>query len=123
MFSTTLTCLDAVPRVLKNLVLELSGNRSKGLLTSYWFYIAVISGGTLFVLSTMISSMGEMVKIATAISFLTAPLIALLNYMVIYKSDFEEKAKPNTLQRKFSVLGIALLFGFATYYVYLLFVY
>ena len=119
MFSTTLTCLDAVPRVLKNIVQKLPGNTT--FLSSYWFYILLVSAGTLTVLTFFISSMGQMIKIATVISFLTAPFIAILNYMVIYKTDLTQDQKPSKGMQYFSVFGICLLVGFAIYYLYVLF--
>ena len=62
-----------------------------------------------------------MVKIATAISFLAAPFIAILNYLVIYKTDLKEEDKPNKAMRIFSLLGIGLLVSFSIYYVIVLF--
>ena len=119
MFSTTLTCLDAVPRVLKSIVKKLT--KKDSVISNYWFYIFIISAGTLAVLSFFISSMGQMVKIATAISFLTAPFIAILNYLVIYKTDLKEEDKPSNAMRIFSLLGIGLLVSFSIYYVIMLF--
>jgi len=119
MFSTTLTCLDAVPRVLKSIVFKLT--KKKSLLSNYWFYVLLISTGTLVILSYFISSMVQMVKIATAISFLTAPFIAILNYLVIYKTDLKEEDKPSNRMRVFSLIGIGLLVAFSLYYVIVLF--
>lgn len=119
MFSTTLTCLDAVPRVLSRLMQNLR-NKESGFLSNYWFYILIIASGTVMILTFFISSMAQMVKIATAISFLTAPFLAFLNFLVIHKTDLEEKAKPSTPMKLFSILGIVLLFAFALYYVYVL---
>lgn len=119
MFSTTLTCLDAVPRVLKSIVKKLT--KKDSVISNYWFYIFIISAGTVVVLSSFISSMGQMVKIATAISFLTAPFIAILNYLVIYKTDLKEEDKPRNAMRVFSLIGIVLLVSFSIYYVIVLF--
>ena len=80
MFSTTITTLDASPRVM---------NRSSKLLFNkefkfgYWFWIIFLFIGTLIILQFYLKNMGDLVEIATILSFLTAPFYAILNYVLI----------------------------------------
>ena len=80
MFSTTITTLDASPR---------SMNISTKLLTrkefkyGYWFWIILLFLGTFLILRYFMDSMGSLVKIATILSFLTAPFYAILNTILI----------------------------------------
>jgi Mn2+/Fe2+ NRAMP family transporter len=129
MFSTTLTCLDAVPRVLSDLTGSIKENFSdskekpsdKYLSKWYWAFVLIISAGTLIVLGYFVSSMKQMVMIATVVSFLTAPVIALLNYLVLHKGDLKPEDRPSEGMKKFSQFGIVILALFALYYLTMLF--
>ncbi|MFT4522431.1 MAG: Mn2+/Fe2+ NRAMP family transporter [Bacteroidia bacterium] len=91
MFSTTLTCLDAMPKVLvqtlkylrKCNIEEAETFDKKGklqlLLTS------IIAFGTVLVLAFLIQNMGHIVFLATTISFLTAPILAALGIILVTK--------------------------------------
>ncbi|MCF8302064.1 MAG: Nramp family divalent metal transporter, partial [Bacteroidales bacterium] len=83
MISTTLAVLDAYPRALKPttelLVPSLAkiGN-ANGWLTWFWIIIVVI--GTIALMAFFQKTMQFMVDLATTISFVTAPILAYLNY-------------------------------------------
>lgn len=121
MFSTTITCLDAFPRVLREatflLVPDLAKREEAVSRPLYWFWIAITAIGALIVLGFFISGMKTMVDIATILSFLTAPVLAVLNYMVIYGEDVCEWDRPPVWMQWLSWLGLAFLFGFSIYFI------
>ena len=80
MFSTTITTLDASPRTMSkaNDLLFL-----KKIKLDYWFWILLLGTGTYILLRYFRNDMGLMVKIATILSFLTAPFYAILNFILI----------------------------------------
>ena len=111
MFSTTITVLDGATRLmsratslqLKKPVDDVGLQRKFNL-----FWMLIIVAGSLILLGGFIKNMGQMIKIATVISFITAPIIALLNYLVINKDNVPKFARPSTLMNRFSIFGIAL---------------
>jgi Mn2+/Fe2+ NRAMP family transporter len=118
MFSTTLTCLDAFPRVLKRAT-ELFVPSSPALEKSnliYWIWIVVVAGGASYVLANHLQNLLAMVDLATTLSFLTAPLLALFNVMAVNGKDMPLEARPGIRLRILSYLGLVFLFGFAAYY-------
>ena len=70
MFSTTLTCLDASPRAMGK-SLSLLGYKKLG---GYTFWLILLSVGTFMIFVFLMSEMGTLVKIATILSFITAPV-------------------------------------------------
>ena len=79
MFSTTITCLDASPRTMKK-TFSLLGIEK---LASYKFWIIFLLIGTLTIFIFFMSEMGVLVKVATILSFITAPFYAFINFKLI----------------------------------------
>ncbi|MBT8310396.1 MAG: Nramp family divalent metal transporter, partial [Flavobacteriaceae bacterium] len=91
MFSTTLTTLDASPRAM-NQSIELLTNSSRK--SGYLVWIIILAVGTVFIFFYFGSSMGLLVKIATILSFLTAPFYAIINYRLISSSNTPKDWRP-----------------------------
>lgn len=112
MFSTTLTCLDAYPRVLQPTT-EILFPKFKitkigsGMINIFWVLILVI--GTLILLGYFSKNMRFMVDLATTISFVTAPILAYMNYKVVTDKHMPESGRPNLFLRRFAQLGIVFL--------------
>ena len=112
MFSTTLTCLDAYPRVLQPTTEILfpktkQSNLSSNAISMIWIMILVI--GTLLLLGYFSSSMRFMVDLATTLSFITAPILAYMNYRVVTDKHMPESGQPNKTMQGFARIGIAFL--------------
>tara|TARA_B110000902_G_scaffold241675_1_gene292259 strand:- start:3316 stop:4536 length:1221 start_codon:yes stop_codon:yes gene_type:complete len=113
MFSTTITTLDASPRAM---------NRSSKLLFNkefkfgYRFWIIFLFIGTLIILQFYLKNMGDLVKIATILSFLTAPFYAILNYVLITGKHTPKEHQPTIYLKIFSIIGIIFLIGFSVWF-------
>ena len=84
MFSTTLTCLDAFPRVLAPATSMLVKKSKNNVKSSYWIWLIIVVFGTVILLSLFLTNMKEMVDFATKVAFITSPILAVLNYLVIH---------------------------------------
>ena len=113
MFSTTITTLDASPRAMAKSTDLLFKNKSKD---SYLIWLVLLGIGTLVILGIFISSMILMVKIATIISFLTAPFYAIANYLIITSKHTPKEFHPSKSLKFLSWLGIVFLIGFSVFY-------
>ncbi len=113
MFSTTLTTLDASPRAMAKTTNLLFQRSSRGY---YLFWIIVLSGGTMMILSYFQTSMITFVKIATILSFLTAPLYALANLLLVTGKQMPQPLRPSKPLVILSYLGLAFLVGFCLWY-------
>jgi Mn2+/Fe2+ NRAMP family transporter len=56
------------------------------------------------------------VKIATILSFLTAPIYAVLNYLLITGKHTPKEHRPSIYLKTLSILGIVFLIGFSVWF-------
>ena len=114
MFSTTLTCLDAYSKVLKPttvyLVPKLKNKNNNWLV---WFWLIVVVIGALLIIYVFSSSMKTMVDIATTLSFITAPILAFLNYKAVTANHISNEYKPKKPLRIYAILGLIFLSCFS----------
>jgi Mn2+/Fe2+ NRAMP family transporter len=119
MFSTTLTCLDAYPRVMKPLteilfpklkLIQVWNNYER------WIWMLIVGIGAIVLLAFLSSSMKFMVDLATTLSFITAPLLAYLNFRVVTDTHFPIEARPNKWLRFYAKTGIIVLSAFTLFY-------
>ena len=119
MFSTTLTCLDAFPRVLSPATQILSGKEEVKSNQLYWIWILLVAIGTIIILAFFLTNMKTMVDFATKVAFITSPIFAILNYLAITGNTMPEENKPSLFLKIVSWLGIIYFIGFSTYFIYL----
>lgn len=116
MFSTTITVLDGAPRVFDELGSAL-GKRPFARGAVYRLAVLVIGVAAFAIIAFSGKQvMGKLVQMATITSFLTAPLLALLNVVVMQSSHMPDKAKPGKFTMGVAVMGLIFLFGFALLY-------
>ncbi|QOD61699.1 Nramp family divalent metal transporter [Polaribacter haliotis] len=113
MFSTTITTLDASPRAM-NRTTKLLFN--KELKYGYWFWIIFLFVGTFLILKYFMDNMGLLVKVATILSFLTAPFYAILNYVLVTGKHMPQQHQPNIYLKGLSIVGIVFLIGFSIWF-------
>jgi Mn2+/Fe2+ NRAMP family transporter len=117
MFSTTLTTLDASPRAMnKTVELILDKKIEKGY--SAWLILLIV--GTAIVFFFFLSEMGSLIKIATILSFLTAPFYAIMNYLVLCSKHTPKAWQPSKIMHILSIFGILFLVGFNIWYLSIL---
>ena len=116
MFSTTITCLDASPRAMSKTLDLLKFNR----LNDYNSWIAILSIGTILIFIFFMSEMGGLVKIATVLSFITAPLYAIINYILVSSHLMPKKYRLSKWMKVYSISGIIFLLFFSIWYITLI---
>ena len=116
MFSTTITCLDASPRAMSKTVDLLKFKR----FNDYNSWITILAIGTIIIFIFFMSEMGTLVKIATVLSFLTAPFYAIINYILMSSSFIPKKYKLSKWMNIYCVSGIIFLLFFSIWYITLI---
>ncbi len=117
-FSTTLTLVDAYPRVLSTSMTLISEKLMPHLRWMHRAWIVISVAISAVVINYFANQLGDMLSLAMILSFLAAPLFALLNYRVMLLTHVPEKYKPKTWERILSVSGIIFLIGFGLVFVY-----
>jgi len=117
MLSTSITVMDAYPRVLKpsfQLLQKKEENGSEKMDYSYIVWMVILIAGTLSLILWFSKSMKFMVDLATTISFVTAPVIAALNLAVVMKLPIKDQ--PGKFMKIFSWICLLLLTCFSVFY-------
>lgn len=118
MFSTSLTTLDGYTRVIHSTVcLGLNRKNAHREDRLFWAVMAMFFGTTLLIVGLWMKSMGALVDFATTMAFLTAPLMAMLNYRIIRSAKVPQAHQPPRWLLILSWMGLVFLFGFALLYI------
>lgn len=113
MFSTTLTTLDSSPRAMSVTTELLQGKSFK---SGYLFWLVLLVIGTLGIFFFFVSEMGILIKIATILSFLTAPFYAIVNYKLITGKHTPLDARPSKSLQIYSIICIFILIAFSIWF-------
>lgn len=116
MFGTSIAVFDGYGRSMGR-TMELI--RGKALKKSYIVFVSITVVGAFLVVYFFGTNMKELVDLATTISFLVAPFIAVVNFRLVMK-NFPDEAKPGLFMRTLSCLGILFLTAFSIYYIFLI---
>lgn len=119
MFSTTLTVTDAYPRVCRHFVEVLKPNSfEENSIRFYRLLLVIIPIISLAVLYFLGDQFTLMIDIATTLSFLTAPVLAYINYRLVTAGHMPADCRPKPWLKWLSWSGMIFLTGFALVYLY-----
>lgn len=120
MFGTCITVFDGYARSIERSSILLFQKEDKLEPESNKVYIVsllVVALGSFGIIFFLGKQLKNLVDLATTISFLIAPVIAVVNYRLVTGSHVAKEDQPKTWLRILSWLGIVFLTGFAIYYV------
>lgn len=126
MFSTTLTVVDGFPRALSVLADRFEGpeadlKRAGGAhrTRAYWASQGALVVGAVVILAFFAESLPSLIDLATTLSFLSAPILSVLNHRAVLGPEVPAEHRPSRPLVVGSLLGIAFQGLFAIYFVYL----
>ena len=119
-YGTLITVWDAMARCFVKSLLSFKEEDDSSFVTqekAYLIMVPVIGVGAtlLFVFSK--DSVIQMLEFATIISFILAPVIAILNWKAILSSEVSAKYKPTNWMNLLAGIGLLSMFAFAVYYI------
>ncbi|MCH1432132.1 MAG: Nramp family divalent metal transporter [Flavobacteriaceae bacterium] len=114
MLSTTITTLDASPRAMSKTI-QLLFKKEKSFYIP-WLLILGLGTGCIFLF--LLSEMGQLVQIATVLSFITAPLYAFLNFRLVLSKQMPREHQPKKGLKVLSIVGLLVLTGFTLFYLF-----
>jgi Mn2+/Fe2+ NRAMP family transporter len=85
---------------------------------NYTVWLLLTASGGFCVIAFFISEFNKLVQVATIISFLIAPFIAVLNYTLVFGSHLKDDEKPGRFMRYTAIAGIAFLLIFSVVFVF-----
>lgn len=122
MFSTCMTAHDAVSRVSLDILNQINESDSNIFKTkrTYGLTILVMTIINWFVILAFSGHMGNLVALATFVSFVFAPILGWMNLKTVNSIDFPNDKRPKKSMKVLTYLGILFLSVFALYYVFLI---
>ena len=119
MFSTTLTVLDAYPRVMKPVsqILVPAFQKEKAGKYLNFFWITFLLSGAFLIMTSFATQMKLLVDIATSLSFVTAPILGYLNFKAVTGKNISQENQPGKALKILSWTGLVILSVFALYFI------
>ena len=120
MFGTCIAVFDGFARSFERTIELLFVSKKGGgnSLRSYNLSLAVIGLGAFLVIFFLGNHIKTLVDLATTISFLIAPLIAVVNFRLVTGKSVNPEHQPALWLKVLSYAGIIFLSGFAAYFIY-----
>ncbi|WP_345890683.1 NRAMP family divalent metal transporter [Croceivirga thetidis] len=121
MFSTCMTAHDAVSRVSLDILDKLKESDSNQFKSkrAYGLTIVVMTLVNWLVIVAFGGHMGNLVALATFVSFVFAPILGWMNLKTVNSQRFPIENRPNKAIKLLTYLGIVFLSVFALYYLFL----
>lgn len=120
MFSTCMTAHDAITRVSLDIVdLLIPKHKISGTKMAYGTIIILLAAINFIVIAAFSADMGNLVALATFVSFVVAPIIGYMNLRNVTSTDLEVKYWPSKNLRLLTYAGILFLTCFSLYYFYI----
>ncbi len=120
MFSTTVTVVDGYSRTLDRGLALLAAGEGKPTATSnasrYALLLVAIS---LVIIAFFMSNMKALVDVVTVLAFLTAPLVAVLNFLVVRAPHVPVEHRPGRWLTALSYVGLVFLAGFGLVWIWI----
>ena len=117
MFGTCVAVFDGYARSASECI-RLVQNQKDSNKTHYDILIWILVFGSLGIILLFGSKLKQLVDLATTISFMIAPMVALANYRLVSYPFLEKNAVPPTWLRNLAIGGIIYLISFGLLFIY-----
>ena len=118
MFGTILAVFDGYSRSFQKIIQLLRNNESDDSRKSYVGIVCILAIGSILIIIQFGDKLKELVDFATTLSFLVAPIIAILNHKLVIGKFLPKASQPSIWIKGLSVSGIVFLTGFALFFIY-----
>jgi Mn2+/Fe2+ NRAMP family transporter len=118
LFSSLISVIDGYPRSYENSFYTLNFFKNIKSGTVYFWTIFLLVVFALIIIQFLAKTMTVMIDFATVISFLAAPVFAILNYRVVKGNEIPESYRPKNFLNILSIMGIIFFISFSLIYIY-----
>ena len=118
MFGTILAVFDGYSRSFQKIIQLLRNNESDDSRKSYVGIVCILAIGAILIIMQFGDKLKELVDFATTLSFLVAPIIAILNHKLVIGKFLPKNSQPSLWIKGLSISGIVFLTGFALFFIY-----
>jgi len=118
MFGTILAVFDGYSRSFQKIIQLLRNNESNDSRKSYVGIVCILAIGSILIIMQFGDKLKDLVDFATTLSFLVAPIIAILNHKLVIGKFLPKNSQPSVWIKGLSMSGIVFLTGFALFFIY-----
>ncbi len=123
MFGTSIAVFDGYARTLERVseLIFLSEDKAEQALKNdkaYNISLVVLAIGSFLLIALFLKHFKVLVDLATTISFMIAPIVAVANLILVTDKYIPEDCVPPTWMRYLSYAGLIFLIGFACFFIY-----
>ena len=115
MFGTVIAVIDGYGRSMAAAMSKLFGATGR---VPYLVWMVLTIAGGMLVITVFGGSLKFLVNLATILSFLVAPFIAVMNTLVVTNKRFPKEFRPGRFLRLLSITGILFLTAFSIYFLF-----
>ena len=108
MFGTCIAVFDGYSRSINRAIGQFTNK-----LTGYNLWLIILGVGSLIIVLMAGGELKGLVDLATAISFIIAPIVAIANFYLVTGNRIAKKDQPGGLMRVLSIMGIVFLVLFS----------
>jgi Mn2+/Fe2+ NRAMP family transporter len=122
MFSTTIACLDAFSRLMRESIYVIKEEERFNSIRYYnvWLFVTVL--GASLILIFYLTSMKSLVDLATTLSFVVAPIYAYFNFMINKSDEIPEMYKFRGIEKYIAIFGLIFFCSFTSYFLLVKFI-
>ncbi|ELH0895443.1 Nramp family divalent metal transporter [Vibrio fluvialis] len=116
-FGSTITVIDGYSRVIaeSQRLLKEQKEQSPKVLQGW---IILVSAASLAIIVFFASALMPMLNFAMIMAFMTTPVFALLNYVLVTRTELPDELKVGPKLKALSILGLIYLFGFLALFIW-----
>ena len=118
MLGTCIACLDGYARSLARSISTLRSGSTKAEVRHERWSLIVLTLGALLLILAFPNDIRVLVDLATTLSFIVAPLIAIANLYLVTRKEFPMDARPPAWLLAMAGLGLVFLTGFGVLYLF-----
>lgn len=116
MLGTCIGVMDGYARSTARVISVMQGREEKP--AAYLWWLGLITLGGFLVITLFMDAFNQLVGLATTISFLIAPVIAILNYRLVFSDHLSKADQPGRAMQVLSLTGIGFLLLFSLVMMY-----
>ncbi|QFI40195.1 divalent metal cation transporter [Moritella marina ATCC 15381] len=116
-FGSTITVIDGYSRALAESQLLIT-NKALGQRKYHQVWMIAVSACALAILLFFTSSLMDMLNFAMVLAFMTTPIFALINYLLVTRTELPTELKLSTNMKLLSWAGLIYLFSFLAVFIW-----
>jgi Mn2+/Fe2+ NRAMP family transporter len=116
MFSTTIACLDAFSRLMRESIYVITEDQNYTHPKHYNLWLVITVLGASLILLFYLTNMKSLVDLATTLSFVVAPIYAYFNFKINNSDEIPKEYKFKGLEKFIAIFGIIFFTLFTIYF-------